>query len=96
MFILSVGLVIPIYEELIFRGFMYSRLIKAGLSVKWTIVISTLLFALLHLQFNVVDFFYLLTLSFFLTYIRYKTNNTFYSMAIHVQNNLIAIFIMMF
>jgi len=46
--VLGVGLLGPIAEELIFRGFLYSRLTEAGLAVWQTIVLLAAAWAALH------------------------------------------------
>ncbi|MDR5659405.1 type II CAAX endopeptidase family protein [Serpentinicella sp. ANB-PHB4] len=47
--ILAVGIVVPIIEEIIFRGLVFSEL-KKHLSLKVTIVIQAALFGLYHMQ----------------------------------------------
>ena len=84
-----VGLVIlpPLAEEMMFRGFMYR-----GMASKWPRVISalitSLLFALVHFQWNVgVDVF---VLSLVLIALYEKTKNLWMCVGLHALKNFIA------
>lgn len=83
------GLVIlpPLAEEMMFRGFMYR-----GLASRWPKVIaaltSSLLFALVHFQWNVgVDVF---VLSLVLIALYEKTKNLWMCVALHAIKNMLA------
>lgn len=45
--IASAGIVSPIYEEIFYRGFIY-RWLRTRISMRWAIVISSLIFTLAH------------------------------------------------
>ena len=88
------GLVVlpPLAEEMLFRGFMYR-----GLASRWpkiiAAVVTSLLFALVHFQWNVgVDVF---ILSMVLIFLYEKTKNLWMCVFLHALKNGLA-FIMLF
>jgi len=90
MLILSVTVVAPIYEEIIFRGLLLKGMSKS--INKWTaLVISALLFALVHMNVpqGINAFFLGLTLGF----IYLRTGSIYLSIFAHFVNNFLAVFI---
>lgn len=86
-----VGLVVlpPLAEEMTFRGFLYR-----GLSSRWprvvAAVLTSALFGLVHLQWNVaVDTF---LLSMVLIYLFERTQNLWVCVALHAVKNFIAFY----
>jgi membrane protease YdiL (CAAX protease family) len=86
-----IGLVIlpPLAEEMLFRGFLYR-----GLASRWPKLLAALvtsgLFAVAHLQWNVgVDVF---VLSLVLIALYEKTNNLWVSVGLHALKNCLAFF----
>lgn len=84
-----IGLVIaaPIAEELVFRGFIYQGLRKK-LSLWPAAVISSLLFALVHGQFNVGITVFIMALG--ACWLIEKTGSIYSSILLHMLKNLIA------
>lgn len=91
-------LFVPIYEEIIFRGFILTGLTKLY-SAQKSIIISSLLFGLWHLKniffVPVSDVVYqmLYTALFFgpiVAYITLKTKNVWIAVMLHYLNNLLA------
>lgn len=85
----------PIVEEILARGFLYTGL-KTKLSLWSSVVITSVMFALAHLQFGsgapllwvaAIDTF---TLSLVLIYLREKTGNLGASIMLHMLKNGIA------
>lgn len=88
----SICLVIPIVEELIFRGWFFSQIAETKLGNIGALILSTIIFALIHSQYEQIStFIMLLLLSLLLGYVRYKSNNISYSIAIHIIFNSLAI-----
>jgi membrane protease YdiL (CAAX protease family) len=84
-----VGLVIipPLAEEIVFRGFLYRGLATKWRKV-WAAIFSSLLFALVHFQWNVgIDVF---VLSLVLVFIYEKTKNLWVCVGLHAVKNMIA------
>ena len=79
--------ILPILEEWLFRGFLW-RWVSKVFSPKYTLVIISLLFALAHGE--VLHVLGLLPLSFFLGWLRMKTDELGPSIAAHMMNNVVA------
>jgi membrane protease YdiL (CAAX protease family) len=85
----GIGLVIivPIAEEMFFRGFLY-RGLRKNFSIVWAAVITSALFGLVHGQWNVaIDVF---VLSIALIYLYESTNNIWAPIALHMLKNGLA------
>ena len=85
---LSVVIVGPIVEEILFRGLIYGALEKR-LRVTGAILVSSLFFALVHLQ--VVYFIPIFCLGLVLGWARWKANSLGLPILIHVLNNGVAL-----
>lgn len=88
MQILGVGIVIPIAEELVFRGMVYRRL-RESCAVMKALLISSLIFAVFH--GNVVQGIYAFILGFLMAWVyeRYQTLKA--SITFHIAANLSAV-----
>jgi tetratricopeptide (TPR) repeat protein len=89
----AVVIVGPMVEEILFRGLIYGALEKR-LRVSGAIVISSLLFALVHLQ--VVYFIPIFCLGMVLGWARWKANSLGLPILIHILNNSIALIALKF
>ena len=84
--------ILPILEEWLFRGVIWRRTLKI-FSPKYTLVAISLLFALAHWEpLHVLG---LLPLSFFLGWLRMKTDELGPSIIAHMTNNTVACLIML-
>ncbi len=95
----SLAVLPPIVEEILARGFLFSGL-KKGLPVISAALITSVLFALAHLQSGsgkpllwtaAVDTF---ILSLVLVYLRQKTGSLWASISLHMLKNSIAFFVL--
>lgn len=77
---------VPVGEEVFFRGFIYSTLRRWGWV--WAVILSSVLFAAVHLQ--VVHFLPILLLGVVLAVLYQRTGSLVASIAVHGVNNLIA------
>jgi len=80
-------IIAPLMEEILFRGYILTTINKYY-STFVSILISSILFATVHLEFQV--FIPLLILGIILGYLRTSNNNIYYSIIFHVLNNSIA------
>ena len=85
MFVLSVC-VAPVAEELIFRGLLYRALAPYG--GKAFVLISALLFALVHMNPPQIPFAFVIGL--FFAYVMYRTGNVLFPILFHFITNLIS------
>lgn len=90
MLVLGICIVAPIVEEVIFRGLAYARLIKSRVGVTGAIIITSLVFTVIHTQYDLTVLVMLSLFAFLLGYVRYKTGNIFYCIALHMQINILS------
>ena len=88
--IISSGLIGPVYEEILFRGIFYNKLLKFN-SPKKSLIITTICFSLIH--FSPIKMFYALILGYIFTKIYQKDNNILSPIIIHVSANITSIFL---
>ncbi|HZM64476.1 MAG TPA: CPBP family intramembrane glutamic endopeptidase [Candidatus Saccharimonadales bacterium] len=95
---LSLVVLPPLVEEVLFRGFLFGSL-RAKLSFQWAVVITSILFAIPHLFASSDGFLWIagvdtFVLSLVLCYLREKTGALWASIALHaIKNSLAFIFI---
>ena len=87
MLVIGICVVAPIIEEIIFRGLAYTRLVQSGVGETGTIIIISLVFTIIHTQYDAIVLITLLPFAFLLGYVRYKTGNLIYCIALHMQLN---------
>lgn len=90
LLLISSCIIGPIYEEIIFRYILLNKLKKFN-SPKTSIIISSLIFSILHLNPTKIFFSFILGLILNITY--NKTNNIITSIIIHISTNTIALFL---
>jgi len=87
----SVCFVAPWVEELLFRGWLFKKLIFLNLNPNKVVLISALLFSSIHLQYNnLFTFLSVFSIGVFLGYVRLTTNNLSYSFLAHSTFNFIS------
>lgn len=86
--VLSVALIPAFCEEFLFRGFVQSSFEKR-LSVFWSIVLTSIIFAIFH--FNPFAIIPLFILGAYFSYVVFLTNSIFYSVVLHFLNNFFTI-----
>lgn len=88
--IISTGIIGPIYEEILFRYILYNRL-KNKYSIKKSILITTIIFSLIHLSPIKIVYAFILGLIINISYERH--NNILAPILIHISANTIVIFL---
>jgi len=88
LFVLGVGIIVPIGEELLFRGILY-RGFKDAVNEHFSVWVTSLLFVLVHFgQYSLaVVFILLMPLSLVLGYSRMYGKSMWIPIAIHIFNN---------
>ena len=81
---------IPICEEIIFRFGIYEYLNKKGISSIFSIIITSITFAIIHF-YGINATIILVIISYIWNYTYYKTNNLLYPILLHFIHNLHAI-----
>ena len=86
--LISTGVIGPIYEEILFRYLLYNRL-KNKLTIKKSIIITTIIFALIHLTPVKIIYAFILGLILNITYEKHK--NIIAPILIHIGANSVVI-----
>lgn len=81
--LLSVGILGPIVEELVFRYGVFKQLSK--INYLFALIISSCLFGIMHM--NLVQSTYAMLLGFLFAFVYYKTNNLIYPILLHIGIN---------
>ncbi|SHI05725.1 hypothetical protein SAMN02745823_02132 [Sporobacter termitidis DSM 10068] len=82
--LLAVGIVGPIFEELLFRGLVFGELRKLT-KVRVAIFIQALLFGVYHM--NLIQGAYAFLIGILLGYVYYRSNSIFAPMLVHITVN---------
>ncbi len=80
----------PAFEEALFRGFLFVGLKQSWLGSIGTITLTSIAWALLHIQYNLYGMTTILVLGIVLGTVRLKTNSLWGPLIIHSAWNLIA------
>lgn len=88
--ILAVVLIIPIYEELIFRGFMWSALVNSKLGIVGASLITSGVFAWVHFQYGVVELMMIFALALLFGMARLYSGSLKLPIFLHITNNSMA------
>jgi membrane protease YdiL (CAAX protease family) len=91
LFLLFIAVVIaaPFFEELIFRGFIFKGLASSPLGVIVTIIITSVLFTLIHAgQYDINILVILFPLAIILGVSRYSSGGIYLPIYLHFINNL--------
>ena len=91
--IISTGVIGPFLEEILFRQILLNKLKEFNSPTK-SIIISTIIFSLIHL--DPIKILYTLILGLILNITYHKTNNILSSILIHISANIISIFLLEF
>lgn len=85
---MSIGIMVPIVEEIIYRKVVFTFLEK-HLKFKITIVVSALIFAFMHIQGDYIQMIPYTAMGIVLGYVYYKSDrNVLVSSGVHMLNNL--------
>ena len=88
--IASVGIIIPIQEELMYRGLIYKNIEQRYNHIK-AAVISSMVFAVMHM--NLSQGIYAFLMGFVLAFIYQKTKNIYACITFHCSANIFAVFV---
>jgi membrane protease YdiL (CAAX protease family) len=80
----------PVFEEALFRGFIFIGLQKSKVGAAGAIILTALPWALLHIQYQIFQILMIFVLGIILGVVRHKTGSLWSSLIIHALNNLIA------
>ncbi len=87
--IVSVAVAAPIFEEMVFRGFVYGGF-ERSLGAFPAVLLSSALFTVLHVQYNWSELAQIFVLGMVLGWARMRTQSLFTPIVMHAANNAMA------
>ena len=92
LLVFSVMFMAPLIEEVVFRGFLLKGFANSFMGTSGAIVITSLLWALLHLQYTIEYMFVIFVVGLVFGYAKIQTKSLFVPMTMHmVMNGLAAV-----
>ena len=88
LFVLAVVVGAPVSEEIVFRGFLFRGLAESKMGPVGAAIISSLLWAVIHLQYDLFFIGIIFVAGLFLAYVRHKTGSTTVAIVLHGLMNL--------
>ncbi len=86
--LISVGIIAPVFEEILFRGLIFGELRKIT-KVKLALVLQALLFGIYH--FNVVQGVYAFLLGLVIGFVYYRSNSIIAPILMHISINSLSV-----
>ena len=87
---LAVVIFAPAFEEVLFRGFLFEGFRHSRIGVIGAIILTTLPWALLHVQYELFHIGTIFVLGLIYGFVRYKTDSLWSTLYMHTFNNLAA------
>lgn len=87
LLIISVGILGPIWEEVFFRGFLFKPIEQSKLGGHAAVAITSVVFVLIHGQYNWAILVAMLPLALILGYARFYSKSLVVPVIIHILNN---------
>mgnify|MGYP001482443528 FL=1 len=88
--LISVVIIAPVVEEFLFRGFLFSQLKRTKLGAWGAVSLSSLLWTIIHFQYEILILFVLFIFGIFLGYIRMAYKSLSLPIILHALNNTFA------
>ena len=82
---LVIGLIVPVCEELIFRGVIYERITQSG-SHRWAMILTSIIFAFFHGSW--IQIIYAFCFSMLMIYIYQRCGTFFAPVCFHIFSNV--------
>src|SRR6266513_4398605 len=90
LLVIAFGVAAPVSEELFARGFLYRGWSESFLGPAGAILLSSLVWTALHLQYDWFFFGEVFSIGLLFGYLRYRSNSTWLTTVLHGLNNLAA------
>jgi membrane protease YdiL (CAAX protease family) len=91
LFWIAVAGFAPAFEETFFRGFLFAGLVRSRIGVWGAVIITSLVWASLHAQYNLAGMAEILLMGIVLGVLRYKTRSLWSTILFHAAWNLVAL-----
>lgn len=90
LLVLALVLAAPAFEEVLFRGFAFAGLSKSALGARGAIVVTALVWALIHLQYDWIDKGMIFLIGLLLGWARLRSGSLWIPLAMHAALNALA------
>jgi membrane protease YdiL (CAAX protease family) len=80
----------PVTEEIVFRGFLFRGLSASFLGVAGTLIVTSIAWALLHVQYDWLTVAQIFLIGLLLGWLRWASGSTLLTISLHVLANLVA------
>lgn len=90
LYYLTIVVLAPLFEEVLFRGFLFKSFMSTFLGKNGTIVITAVLFAIIHAQYDWIVMLNVLSVGLLFGYARAKSGSLLPPLIIHFMFNLLA------
>lgn len=87
LYVLTIAVLVPIFEEVLFRGFLFKGLISTRLGAVGTIIVTSLIFSVMHVQYDLIVLANVFFIGILLGTARYRTNSLLTPVVLHVLLN---------
>jgi membrane protease YdiL (CAAX protease family) len=84
----------PLFEELFIRGFLFIGFARSRLGPAGAVILTTLVWALLHIQYGLYEIIIICILGIILGIVRHRTGSLWAPIIIHSLNNLVAMILL--
>ncbi|MGY8660918.1 type II CAAX endopeptidase family protein [Bradyrhizobium sp. UFLA05-109] len=95
MLVLAFSIAAPMSEEVIARGFLYRGWSESFLRVPGAIILSSLVWTAVHLQYDMYFLAEVFSIGLWFGYMRYRGNSLWLTVVLHALNNLTAVVLTM-
>jgi uncharacterized protein len=92
-FLIGACIAVPVMEEFVVRGFVF-RGWSQSFGLVRTIMVSSVLWALVHMQYDWFERFWIFVMGLALGYIRWRSNSTWLTVMLHSASNIVIFFTM--
>lgn len=88
LFFLAVIVVAPLGEEIAFRGFLFRGLSQTWLGIAGTIILTSAIWAIMHVQYDWVEVAQIVLIGLVLGWLRWASGSTLLTIFLHMLTNL--------
>jgi membrane protease YdiL (CAAX protease family) len=88
---IAVVIFAPVFEEAFFRGFLFVGLERSRIGVAGTIIFTSLVWAALHMQYNLIGMATIVIMGIVLGVIRHRTHSLWPTIIFHSLWNFVAL-----
>jgi uncharacterized protein len=94
MFLIAICIAVPVMEEFVVRGFMFRGWSQSFLGPVGTIVLTSILWAMIHIQYDWFGRFWIFVTGLALGHFRWRSNSTWLTVMVHSAINIVISFAM--